>query len=101
MHAEFAGGLALIAAIFLEHRDDEAFFELAYRFGIKNIALIHLKHEGFQLIFHRRLFSAPSLKPRGQQQLAGGRRRLGMIHTAGVRRASQVIQALVKAVAQF
>ena len=52
VHAEFTGGAALVAFIFLEHGEDKAFLEFPHAFRIKNIALIHLQNECFQLIFH-------------------------------------------------
>ena len=52
MHAELAGGLALVAVILLEHGEDEPFFEFAYRLGVEDSALVHLQDECFQLILH-------------------------------------------------
>lgn len=52
MHAKFASGAALIAAIFLEHGENKALLEFAYPFRIKNVAFIHLQDECFELIFH-------------------------------------------------
>jgi len=52
VHAQFAGGSALVAFIFLQHGQDEAFLELPHTFRIQNVALIHLQNQGFQLIFH-------------------------------------------------
>src|SRR5580658_5949066 len=52
MHAQFAGGAALVAFIFLQHGQDETFLELAHAFRIKNIAAVHLQDKRFQLIFH-------------------------------------------------
>jgi len=47
MHAEFAGGAALVAFIFLENGEDEALFEFADCLRIKDVALVHLHDEGF------------------------------------------------------
>jgi hypothetical protein len=72
MHAQFAGGAALVAFVFLEHGEDETFLELAHAFGIKNVASVHLQHECFQLIFHEgslftmKFFSAPLLLRAGR-----------------------------------
>jgi hypothetical protein len=52
VHSQFAGGAALVAFIFLEHSQYEAFFEFTYAFRIKNVAPVHLQDELFQLIFH-------------------------------------------------
>src|SRR5437879_11553749 len=52
MHAQFARGTALVALVFLQDGHDKSLFELAHRFGVKNVALIHLHDERFQLIFH-------------------------------------------------
>jgi hypothetical protein len=52
MHSELPRGSALITLVFLQHRQDEAFFELAYGFGVKNIAFVHLHDECFELISH-------------------------------------------------
>ena len=53
MHSQLPRGAALVALVFLENSSDEAFLEFSDRFGIKNVALIHLVYECFQLIFHR------------------------------------------------
>lgn len=53
MHAQFAGGAALVAFVFREHGQDEALLELAHGFGIKNVAVMHLQDEGFELVFHK------------------------------------------------
>jgi hypothetical protein len=52
MHSQLASGPALISTVFLEHRQDEPLLEFAYRLGIKNIALVHLQDECFELISH-------------------------------------------------
>jgi hypothetical protein len=52
VHAQLAGGAALVAFVFLQHGQDEALLEFTHAFGIKNIASIHLQHKRFQLIFH-------------------------------------------------
>src|SRR4029077_10036806 len=52
VHAEFAGGSALVALVLLTHGQDEAFLDLAHTLGIKNIAAVHLQDQRFQLIFH-------------------------------------------------
>jgi hypothetical protein len=61
VHAQLARRAALIALIFLEHGQDEAFLELADAFGIENVASIHLQNECFQLIFHVAVLSLLSL----------------------------------------
>ena len=52
MHSQLAGCTALVAFIFFEHSRNEAALELPNGFGVKNIALVHLLYECFQLIFH-------------------------------------------------
>ena len=52
VHAEFARGPALISSVLLQHGEDKPFLEFAYGLGVKNIALVHLKDKGFELIFH-------------------------------------------------
>ena len=52
VHTQFTGRLALVALVFLEHSKDEALLELTHGFGIENVALVHLKNECFELIFH-------------------------------------------------
>ena len=52
VHAEFAGGAALVAFVFLQHGQDETLLEFTHAFGIKNIAAVHLQDKCFQLIFH-------------------------------------------------
>ncbi len=52
VHRKLPSRLTLIAAILFKNRHDEALFELGYRFRIKNVALVHLQDESFQLIFH-------------------------------------------------
>jgi hypothetical protein len=59
VHSQLPGRLALIAAVFFENRNDETLFEFTNRFRIKDIAVVHLKDEGFQLIFQCCLVSAP------------------------------------------
>lgn len=53
MHSQLPRSAALVALVFLENSCNEALFEFSDRFGIKNVALIHLVYECFQLIFHR------------------------------------------------
>ena len=53
MHAEFTRRPALVALVLLENSQDEPFLELPYRFGIKDVASVHLQYERFELIFHR------------------------------------------------
>ena len=60
MHSQLAGGAALVAVVFLEHGSDEPPLEFLHRFGIQNVALVHLLHERFQLIFHRISLTAPA-----------------------------------------
>ena len=52
VHAQFASGAALVALIFLQHSENEAFLEFADTFGIKDVALVHHEDECFQLVFH-------------------------------------------------
>jgi len=52
MHTELPRRPALIAFILLQDSENEAFFELAHGFGIKNIAFVHLHDERFELISH-------------------------------------------------
>lgn len=52
VHAEFAGGLALIAFVLLKHIHDEALFEFADSFRIKNSTGVHLSYECFKLVLH-------------------------------------------------
>ena len=52
MHAQFTGSAALIALVFLEYGKDKSLLELAHALGVKNVALIHLQNQCFQLIFH-------------------------------------------------
>jgi hypothetical protein len=47
-------GTALVAFVLFQHGCNESAFEFAHRFGIKNIAAIHLLYECFELVFHRR-----------------------------------------------
>jgi hypothetical protein len=67
VHAQFARGTALVSLVFLEHRQNEALFEFAHAFGVKNVALVHLQNKCFQLVFHdaslfaMKLFTAPRL----------------------------------------
>ena len=66
MHSELPRGAALVALVFFENSCDETLLEFSDRFGIKNVALIHLVYECFQLIFHRIslsvLFKRPDYK---------------------------------------
>jgi hypothetical protein len=66
MHSQLPRSAALVTLIFLENSCDEPFLEFSDRFGIKNVALIHLVYECFQLIFHRIslsvLFKRPDYK---------------------------------------
>jgi len=52
MHSQLPCGATLVPFVFLENSCDEALLEFSDRFGIKNVALIHLVYECFQLIFH-------------------------------------------------
>jgi hypothetical protein len=58
MHPQFSRGLALVAAVFFEDRDDEPLFEFAHSFGVENSALLHLLDECFELVFHLDLQSS-------------------------------------------
>ncbi len=57
VHAQFAGGAALVAFVFLEDGQDETLLEFPHAFGIKNVAAVHLEYKCFQLIFHASLFA--------------------------------------------
>ena len=52
VHAQLPCRLTLIALVLLKHGQNELLLELAYCFRIKNAALMHLKYECFQLVFH-------------------------------------------------
>src|SRR5712671_5199616 len=52
MHSKLARGSALVALILLKNGEDEALLEFAHTFGVKDVALVHLQNECFQLIFH-------------------------------------------------
>jgi hypothetical protein len=62
VHAEFAGGFALIAFVLLKHIHDEALFEFADSFRIKNSTGVHLSYECFKLVLHGVLSFARSKK---------------------------------------
>jgi hypothetical protein len=47
VHAQFAGGAALVALVLLENSQDEALFEFADSLGVKDVAFVHLHDEGF------------------------------------------------------
>jgi len=55
MHAELPGSAALVPLVIFEYRGYETAFELSDGLGIKNVALVHLLYECFQLIFHGNL----------------------------------------------
>jgi hypothetical protein len=57
VHAQFAGGAALVAAVFLQYGEDEAFLEFPYAFSVEDVAAVHLKDKCFQLIFHDEFLS--------------------------------------------
>ena len=52
MHVELTGGTALIAVVLLQNGQDEALLELTHCLRIKNVALVHLHDECFELISH-------------------------------------------------
>ena len=52
VHAELPCGLALVATVFLQDGQDEPLLEFAHGLGIEDSALMHLKDECFQLVFH-------------------------------------------------
>lgn len=52
VHAQFAGGAALVAFVFLQDGKDELLLEFADRLGIQDVAFVHLHDQSFQLIFH-------------------------------------------------
>ncbi len=45
VHAEFIGGLALIALVVREHFEDVALLELAHGIGVRNAGAVHLCDE--------------------------------------------------------
>jgi hypothetical protein len=47
VHAQLARGAALVALVFLEHGEDEAFLELTHTLCIKDVAFVHLQDECF------------------------------------------------------
>lgn len=47
VHAQFAGGAALVALVFLKHGEDESFFEFAHTLRIKDVAPVHLQNQCF------------------------------------------------------
>src|SRR5688572_1902504 len=53
VHSQFARRPALIAAILLQDRHDEALLKLTHRLGIQDSASVHLLDECFELVFHR------------------------------------------------
>src|SRR5260370_18027348 len=52
VHSKLAGGAALVALVLFKHGGYEASLEFAHCLGIKDVALVHLLYECFQLIFH-------------------------------------------------
>ncbi len=52
VHVQLAGGTALVALVLLQDGQDEPLLKLTHCLGIKNVALVHLHDEGFELIFH-------------------------------------------------
>lgn len=57
VHAQLAGGAALVSFVFLENSEDEPLLELPHALRVEDVAPVHLQDECFQLIFHdMRLF---------------------------------------------
>ena len=52
MHPQLACCFALVALVFLQHRQDKPLLELAHRLGVQDIALVHLHDECFELVSH-------------------------------------------------
>ncbi len=52
VHIELTGGAALVSFVLLQNGQDETLFEFAHGLGIKNVALVHLHNERFELISH-------------------------------------------------
>ena len=52
MHIQLARGPALVAVVLLQYGQNEALLELAHRFGVQNVALVHLHNQCFKLISH-------------------------------------------------
>jgi hypothetical protein len=46
VHSQLPGSAALIALVLFENGSDETSLKLTYRFRIKNVAAIHVLHEG-------------------------------------------------------
>src|SRR5205823_11668908 len=59
VHSQFAGRAALVALVLLKAGEDKPLLEFADALGVKNIALVHLQNECFQLIFHLISLSRP------------------------------------------
>ena len=59
VHTKFARSTALVALVLLKDREDKPLLEFADALGVKNIALVHLQNECFQLIFHVISLSRP------------------------------------------
>ena len=52
VHAQLPRRLTLISLVFLQNCKDEPLLKLANRLRIEDPTLMHLKYQGFQLIFH-------------------------------------------------
>jgi len=52
VHPELTRRAALIAFVLLQDCRNKTAFKFAYRFGIKDIAAVHLLYQRFKLIFH-------------------------------------------------
>jgi hypothetical protein len=52
VHFELTRGSALVTFVFLQDSEDKSFLEFPDSFGVKDVALVHLHDERFQLIFH-------------------------------------------------
>jgi len=52
VHPELTRRAALVAFVLLQDGRNKTAFKFAYRFGIKDIAAVHLLYQRFKLIFH-------------------------------------------------
>ena len=57
MHAQFAGGTALVSFVFLKDGQNKTFLEFPHALFVKDIAAVHLQDECFQLVFHKTVLS--------------------------------------------
>jgi len=92
VHPELTRRATLIAFVLLQDRRNKTALKFAYRFGIKDIAAVHLLYQRFKLIFHGislsmtvLIFATVAKSNQGNKLLLC--RRLGFTH---------VIQAFIK-----